>query len=133
MKPNLAQVALVFLGGALGTTARYAISLTMPQLATLFVVNLVGAAFLGLVNSATLFESQNSKMFWGVGFAGGFTTMSGVALWLVATSDNASLAPLTAAAMFALGVMFYLLALRIGKLLGNKPGKAKDEPLGGAK
>ena len=126
MKPNLTQVALVFLGGALGTAARYAVSLTMPQLGTLFVVNLLGAAFLGWVNSSRVFESNSSKAFWGVGFAGGFTTMSGVALWLVAAVDNALFAPFTVLAMFALGVFAYFAGLRLGRI-GQSAEKASTE------
>ncbi len=116
MKTNLKQVALVFLGGAIGTAARYAASITLPQIGMLFFVNLLGAAFLGLVNSAPVFESGSSKLFWGVGFAGGFTTMSGVALWMIGASGSAALAPLTVIAMFALGVLAYLLGLRLGKI-----------------
>ena len=116
MKTNLKQVALVFLGGAIGTAARYAASITLPQIGMLFFVNLLGAAFLGLVNSAPVFESGSSKLFWGVGFAGGFTTMSGVALWMIGASGSSALAPLTVIAMFALGVLAYLLGLRLGKI-----------------
>lgn len=116
MKINWQNLALVFLGGALGTAARYAVSITLPQIAMLFAVNLLGAAFLGLVNSNPVFDSGASKVFWGVGFAGGFTTMSGVALWMIATSGSATFAPLTVIAMFVLGVLAYLLGIRLGKI-----------------
>jgi len=91
----------------------------------LFAVNLVGAAFLGFVNSSPALASGSSKAFWGIGFAGGFTTMSGVALWVVASSADAYLAPFTAIAMFISGVAAYLLALRFGSL-GN-PAKSEIE------
>jgi fluoride ion exporter CrcB/FEX len=94
----------------------------MPQLVMLFVVNLFGAAFLGFVNSLPAFASGSSKAFWGIGFAGGFTTMSGVALWVVASSADAYLAPFTAIAMFISGVAAYLLALRFG----NRGNHAKS-------
>ena len=126
MKINFQNVALVFLGGAMGTAARYAASITLPQIAMLFLVNLLGAAFLGLVNSHPVFESGASKVFWGVGFAGGFTTMSGVALWMIATSSSAGLAPLTVMAMFVLGVAAYLLGLRLGKI-GNRKGSDNSQ------
>ena len=116
MKASLQNLALVFLGGAIGTAARYAVSVTVPALGMLFFVNLLGAAFLGLVNSHKVFESQNSKAFWGIGFAGGFTTMSGVALWLVSQTEGAILAPVTIAVMFATGVVAYFGGLRLGKL-----------------
>ena len=110
----------------MGTAARYAASITLPQIAMLFLVNLLGAAFLGLVNSHPVFESGASKVFWGVGFAGGFTTMSGVALWMIATSSSAGLAPLTVMAMFVLGVAAYLLGLRLGKI-GNRKGSDNSQ------
>jgi CrcB protein len=119
MKINLQNVALVFLGGAIGTAARYGVSIALPQIGMLFAVNLLGAAFLGVVNASSIFESGNSKAFWGVGFAGGFTTMSGVALWVIGSSDAAAFAPLTVIAMFALGVLAYLLGLRLGARLGK--------------
>jgi CrcB protein len=91
----------------------------MPQLVMLIVVNLVGAAFLGFVNSSPLFATESRRVFWGVGFAGGFTTMSGVALWVVASSADAFLAPITVIAMFISGVAAYLLANRFGRS-GNR-------------
>ena len=121
MKINLQNVVLVFLGGAMGTAARYAVSIALPQIAMLFLVNLLGAAFLGLVNSHPVFESGAGKVFWGVGFAGGFTTMSGVALWMIGSSAAADLAPITVIAMFALGVGAYLFGLRLGKLTNRRP------------
>ena len=85
----------------------------------LFMVNLLGAAFLGFVNSAPGFGAESRKAFWGVGFAGGFTTMSGVALWVIASSADAFLAPLTAITMFVIGVAAYLLGLRLGNARGQ--------------
>ena len=76
---------LVFLGGAFGTSARYAIEIllgTLPQgqiLVTSF-VNLLGAALLGYVSVHKFFASSTRQSLWGVGFLGGFTTMSGLAV-----------------------------------------------------
>jgi CrcB protein len=76
---------LVFLGGALGTSLRYLIEILvggMPQgqiVLTSF-VNLLGAALLGFVSFHKFFASSNRQALWGVGFLGGFTTMSGLAL-----------------------------------------------------
>ena len=76
---------LVFLGGALGTSLRYAIELfvgNMPQgqiILTSF-VNLLGAALLGYVSASKLFSSSGMQGLLGVGFLGGFTTMSGLAV-----------------------------------------------------
>jgi fluoride ion exporter CrcB/FEX len=76
---------LVFAGGAFGTSLRYAIEIllgTLPQgqiIVTSF-VNLLGAALLGHVSVHKFFASPTRQSFWGVGFLGGFTTMSGLAL-----------------------------------------------------
>ena len=76
---------LVFVGGALGTTLRYLIEILIgdiPQgqiLVTSF-VNLLGAALLGFVSAHKVFASSTRQSFWGVGFLGSFTTMSGLAL-----------------------------------------------------
>ena len=76
---------LVFLGGALGTSLRYLIEILvggMPQgqiVLTSF-VNLLGAALLGFVSVHKFLASSNRQALWGVGFLGGFTTMSGLAV-----------------------------------------------------
>ena len=75
---------LIFIGGAFGTSLRYAIEIllgTLPQgqiLVTSF-VNLLGAALLGFVSVHKFFAPSNRQGLWGVGFLGGFTTMSGLA------------------------------------------------------
>lgn len=76
---------LVFAGGAMGTSLRYTIEIllgTLPQgqiVVTSF-VNLLGAALLGFVSAHRFFSVQAKQNFWGVGFLGGFTTMSGLAV-----------------------------------------------------
>jgi CrcB protein len=77
---------LVFVGGALGTLARYLLGLVVPTvggfpLAT-FAVNLVGAFALGLLIEALLRAGndtgwrQRVRLLLGPGFLGGFTTYS---------------------------------------------------------
>jgi fluoride exporter len=76
---------LIFIGGAFGTSLRYAIEIllgTLPQgqiILTSF-VNLLGAALLGFVSVHKFFAPGTMQAFWGVGFLGGFTTMSGLAM-----------------------------------------------------
>ena len=72
----------VALGGAIGATARYAISLipvkTGFPLLTL-VTNIIGAILIGfIVGIASTKEnvSQNAVLFWKTGICGGFTTFS---------------------------------------------------------
>ena len=109
---------LVFLGGGIGSVARYAIGSSLElsvgsSLAgslSLMIVNVVGAFFLGIVSFHPTFASTQRKAFWGTGFSGGFTTMSGVALFLY----QQSALPLTAV-MFALGFLAFAAGVNIGK------------------
>ena len=112
------QYSLVFIGGGLGAFSRYLVGSILEISAgsalagvfSLFLVNVLGAFFLGIVSFHPAFTSQERKSFWGSGFAGGFTTMSGVALFLY---QQATL-PLTAV-MFALGFLTFAAGVRIGK------------------
>jgi CrcB protein len=115
---------LVFLGGALGTSLRYLIEILvggMPQgqiVVTSF-VNLLGAALLGFVSVHKVFASSNRQALWGVGFFGGFTTMSGLAV-ITAGSDLglSAVGPiywLVVLMQLVLGVAAYRLGLGMGK------------------
>ena len=97
---------LVFAGGAFGTSLRYSIEIllgTLPQgqiLVTSF-VNLLGAALLGFVSAHKYFADPSKQSFWGVGFLGGFTTMSGLAIITAGTTLGLS----------AFGVIYWLLVV----------------------
>lgn len=107
-------ILLTFLGGALGTTGRFVIGTAIDdQMPMLFVVNLLGAFALGWFNSSKRFDSESARAFWGVGFAGGFTTMSGVASAFVGGLES-SLIVFLVLAMLALGVVAYRLGLWLG-------------------
>jgi len=82
---------LVFAGGALGTLLRYTIEILLGnfpqgQIVLTSIVNLLGAALLGFVSVHKYFSGQAKQSFWGVGFLGGFTTMSGLAV-IIAGAD----------------------------------------------
>jgi len=97
---------LVFFGGALGTSLRYSIEIlagNLPQgeiILTGF-VNLLGAFLLGFVSVHKFFASSNRRGLWGVGFLGGFTTMSGLAV-ITAGADLG---------LSSVGVIYWLLVL----------------------
>ena len=82
------MLGYVFLGGALGVTLRYFIFELIAsndlaaneETAALFVVNLLGSYFLGLTARHPYFQLEWCRNLWGLGFAGGFTTMSAVTL-----------------------------------------------------
>jgi CrcB protein len=96
----------VFVGGALGTSLRYLIEILvggMPlgQIVVASFVNLLGAALLGFVSVHEFFASSNRQALWGVGFLGGFTTMSGLAM-ITAGADLG---------LSAVGAIYWLLVL----------------------
>lgn len=80
MKLTLRTLGLVFAGGAIGTLVRYASSFNLDDFSSLAIVNIVGSAILGWLNCDPRFASDGKRAFWAVGFTGGFTTMSGIAL-----------------------------------------------------
>jgi fluoride exporter len=129
--PKLSPISLlaVFLGGALGTTARYLIELSVgsSQFQPLYltsIVNLLGAFLLGVVSSHRSFQSITKKAFVGTGLLGGFTTMSGLAL----LTGNAAygLGPggwafwLFVAMQMVVGVLLFALGRKIGLGRGKK-------------
>lgn len=108
----------VFLGGVLGTMLRYLIFEAMAGLASyptyeliaLFIVNLSGAFFLGLTARYPYFQLETCRNLWGVGFAGSFTTMSALTLWI----DYQGLG-VEVVAMLAAGFGLYWFGFEIGR------------------
>lgn len=112
---------LVFLGGALGSILRYlvggvlelSLGASFAGSLSLLVVNVVGAFLLGVVNSHPRFDSEDKKSFWAAGFCGGFTTMSGIAIFLYYQAPL--LAMPAAAVMFGLGFIAYAVGANLGR------------------
>jgi len=74
------MIALVFAGGALGTLLRTGVSFGLDSFTSIAAVNVVGSAIIGWLNSDPRFASEGRRAFWALGFTGGFTSMSAVAL-----------------------------------------------------
>ena len=77
------QVFIVALGGALGASARYGLSLLPGKWdfpVWTFLTNLCGAVIIGFLAGILAGEvqesSRNVALFWKTGFCGGFTTFS---------------------------------------------------------
>lgn len=108
----------VFLGGVLGTMLRYLIFEAMAGLASyptyeliaLFIVNLSGAFFLGVTARYPYFQLETCRNLWGVGFAGSFTTMSALTLWI----DYQGLG-VEVVAMLAAGFGLYWFGFELGR------------------
>jgi CrcB protein len=83
-------IALVFAGGALGTTVRYLVAAAIPTVAGLpigtFCINVVGAFVLGMLLESLALRGpdtgmrRNARLFAGTGILGGFTTYSAFAV-----------------------------------------------------
>jgi len=119
-------VALVFLGGGIGSVARYALASAVqrempgPFPSGTFAVNLLGSFAIGLVGALGLERaaiSPEARVFLMVGILGGFTTFSSFAwetLGLISVRDV-----LRATLYVAGSVFFGLLGAWLGRLLGR--------------
>lgn len=113
------RLLLVFAGGSIGTAARLAVGLWMPDaggipFATL-VVNVLGSLLIGIL-AARLPQTTGLRLFLGTGVLGGFTTYSAFmtgtdALW----ADAPLLAFSYAAGSLVLGLAAAALGLRLGR------------------
>lgn len=114
--------SLVFIGGAIGALLRYliggvlelTIGLNFAGSLSLLLVNVLGAMFLGIVNFHPRFASESKKSFWAAGFCGGFTTMSGIAIFLYQYPPL--LAMPAAAVMFGFGFIAYAAGANLAKV-----------------
>lgn len=81
-RPPLTLVALVALGGAVGSLARFAITEALDGAGAVpsgtLAVNLLGALLIGLVTASVASESWRTAI--GTGVLGGFTTYSALAV-----------------------------------------------------
>ena len=116
----------VFLGGAIGSIARFLVILGVDKLAlqdlsqeliATSIVNLAGAFLLGFVHVIGAYRSETWKGFFGPGLAGGFTTMSGLALITAGAelglSQDGYLYWIAVAIQLALGILTYWLGTKL--------------------
>lgn len=116
---NLRRVLLVALGGTLGTAARLALGLIVPDPGgfpfAVLLANLLGALLIGVL-AARLPGSSDARILLGTGVLGGFTTYSAfmagsIALW----HTTPLLAVAYAAVSLVLGLGAAALGLRLGR------------------
>ena len=112
MKARL--LLLTFLGGAIGSALRYLISQSADTNEIgLWIVNLTGALVLGFVHVSSAFKSDNAQALLGTGFAGGFTTVSGLFVF-------AQLTPQGSYAVLAAQIFVGILAYWLGRVVGGE-------------
>ncbi|WP_402469798.1 fluoride efflux transporter FluC [Isoptericola aurantiacus] len=142
---ELRLVALVAAGGAVGSVGRYGVGLLLPHGTAqwpwgTFAVNLLGAFVLGWLLEALARRGPESprlrrtRLFFGTGVLGGFTTYSSLALDISQLVDDgawqvaASYAGATLLLGTLAGLLGILLGLRtpptvIGRLLRGQDGR----------
>ena len=118
MSSPAVRIALVGLGGTIGTGARLLLGAAVPELAGIPVAtlaaNVLGSLLLGIL-AARLPGSSSWRVFLGTGVLGGFTTYSAFAVGSVALWHTApALAAAYAAGSLVLGIAAAALGLRLG-------------------
>nr|WP_201468665.1 CrcB family protein [Microbacterium hydrocarbonoxydans] len=124
------RLLLVFVGGSIGTAARLAIGLWIPDaggfpVATL-AVNVIGSLLIGVV-AARLASTAAPRVFLGTGVLGGFTTYSAFTTGAISLSTHAPiLAFAYAASSLVLGLAAAALGLRAGRPRSSAPHVGAD-------
>ena len=109
-------IRLTFLGGAFGTLLRFALFVTLGDLLSVLIVNLIGSALLGWFNGNKKYDTDEFNALWKTGFAGGFTTMSGFAALIVLYTQNlVVLAIIATIVITAASLATYWLAFKIAR------------------
>ena len=106
---------LVAIGGVAGVLARYGLGEMIDSIWTIAAINVVGSFLLGLLVTQSL--SPELKTGLGVGFLGGFTTLSTLTVTTVVEADDGRTT--TALAYLALSVGGGLVAAAAGYALGR--------------
>lgn len=119
------RLLLVFVGGSIGTAARLAVGLGVPDAGGLpiatFAVNVLGSLLIGVL-AARLPRTTDIRVLLGTGVLGGFTTYSAfmtgtVELW----SDSPVLAFGYAAGSLVLGLAAAVAGLTLGRPRSSAP------------
>jgi CrcB protein len=125
---SFSSCLLVALGGALGTLARYALSvLTVPVSRELpigtIAINVIGSLIIGFFGTLTLSSGrypvpENMRLFVMVGLCGGFTTFSAFSLQTLDLLRSGAL--LRASVNVVVSVLLCLLAVALGHYLAAR-------------
>lgn len=105
---------LAFVGGAVGSALRYLVSIsTDSQSDALWIVNLLGALTLGYVQATPRLKEEKLQALFGTGFAGGFTTVSGLMTFALLT-------PYGMWSVVTLQVVLGILVYWLGRIIGGE-------------
>lgn len=123
---NLRRLLIVVAGGTVGTAARLALGLVIPDVGgfpvAVFLANMLGALLIGVI-AARLPSSSDLRVLLGTGMLGGFTTYSAFMTGTLGLgADSPLLAVAYALGSLVLGVSAAALGLRLGR--PNRPSGA---------
>jgi CrcB protein len=110
-------LVLVGAGGAAGVLARYGLTVWIQSIWTVAVINLAGSFVLGLLVHIGVDWSHDVRNGLGVGFLGGFTTLSTLTVQTVLEADGGRAG--LAAVYLAVNVVGGLAAAIAGYVLGR--------------
>lgn len=120
----LSNILFVFFGGAIGATARFVISSSMPKVggfpSSTLIVNILGSFFLGFIYNLSSYKGDNWLHYLLLaGFAAAFTTFSTFAFETVQMfrEDNYMLGILNLALNNLLCVIFILFGMKISETI----------------
>jgi CrcB protein len=108
---------LVALGGVAGVLLRYSLTFWVQSIWTVVGINLAGSFLLGLLTHVGVHLSHDLRNALGVGFLGGFTTLSTLTVQTVIEADGGR--PGVAATYFVVSVMGGLVCAVAGYLLAK--------------
>lgn len=117
-QPMLQTLALVALGGALGSVARYLVGLAVSFPLGTLSVNIVGSFAIGLVWASQIDKTGGVLAFLMIGVLGGFTTFSSFSLDVMRLAGDGKFG--AAGAYVLASVIVSLLACYIGLMLGPR-------------
>jgi fluoride exporter len=110
-------VVLVGAGGAAGVLARYGLTVWIESIWTVAAINLAGSFVLGLLLHVGVEWSHDVRNGLGVGFLGGFTTLSTLTVQTVLEADGGRTG--LAAVYLAVNVLGGLMAATAGYVVGR--------------
>ncbi len=114
----LNTVAMVALGGAIGSAARYLAGLAVAFPFGTLSVNVLGSLVIGLVWASQIDRSAGLVAFLMIGVLGGFTTFSSFSLDVIRLMQDGRVA--LAGGYVLASVMLSLLACYAGLMLGTR-------------
>lgn len=110
MNPDYRSHIIVALGGFCGAVLRWFIDQQIPSLAGTLVVNIIGCFFLGVFMYESIYigaYSRETRIFFGVGVIGAFTTFSALAVQSFEAGPVMALVNLAANLVLGLTAVWY--------------------------